>query len=65
MQEGRKILFWVKGMGSYDFEAEIVAIDQSIDSRDYSIKVYAQVKNEREEFRPGMYVRAKLVEENW
>ena len=51
-------------MGSNDFEAEIVAIDQSIDSRDYSIKVYAQVKNEREEFRPGMYVRAKLVEEN-
>ena len=64
MQEGRKILFWVNGMGSHDFEAEIVAIDQSIDSRDYSIKVYAQVKNEREEFRPGMYVRAKLVEEN-
>ena len=64
MQEGRKILFWVNGMGSNDFEAEIVAIDQSIDSRDYSIKVYAQVKNEREEFRPGMYVRAKLVEEN-
>ena len=64
MQEGRKILFWVNGMGCNDFEAEIVAIDQSIDSRDYSIKVYAQVKNEREEFRPGMYVRAKLVEEN-
>ena len=64
MQEGRKILFWVNGMGRNDFEAEIVAIDQSIDSRDYSIKVYAQVKNEREEFRPGMYVRAKLVEEN-
>ena len=64
MQEGRKILFWVNGMGNNDFEAEIVAIDQSIDSRDYSIKVYAQVKNEREEFRPGMYVRAKLVEEN-
>ena len=64
MREGRKMLFRVNGMGNTNFEAEIVAIDQSIDSKDYSIKVYAQVKNEREEFRPGMYVRAKLVEEN-
>lgn len=64
MREGRKILFRVNGMGNTNFEAEIVAIDQSIDSKDYSIKVYAQVKSEREEFRPGMYVRAKLVEEN-
>lgn len=64
MREGRKMLFRVNGMGNTNFEAEIVAIDQSIDSKDYSIKVYAQVKSEREEFRPGMYVRAKLVEEN-
>ena len=63
MRVGRKALFRVNGLGKTSFEAVIVSIDQSIDEKDYSIKVYAQVKSDRSEFRPGMYVRAKLVDE--
>lgn len=61
---GRKVLFLVNGLGKTSFDAVVVSIDQSIDRKDYSVKVYAQVKSERSEFRPGMYVRAKLVAEN-
>lgn len=63
ISEGRKMLFLINGLGNAMFDAEIVSIDQSIDNNDYSIKVYARVKNNRAEFRPGMYVRARLVEE--
>lgn len=63
ISEGRKMLFLINGLGNAMFDAEIVSIDQSIDNNDYSIKVYARVKNNRTEFRPGMYVRARLVEE--
>ena len=63
MSEGRKMLFRINGLGNAMFDAEIASIDQSIDNNDYSIKVYARVKNNRAEFRPGMYVRARLVEE--
>lgn len=62
MRVGRKALFRVNGMGKKTFEAEVVSIDQSIDSKDYSVKVYAQVKTVQNEFRPGMYVRAKLLD---
>ena len=63
MSEGRKMLFRINGLGNAMFDAEIVSINQSIDNNDYSIKVYARLKNNRAEFRPGMYVRARLVEE--
>ena len=41
--------------------ATIISIDQAVDEKDYSIKVYAKVKEANSAFRPGMYVRAKLV----
>ncbi len=62
MRVGRKVLFRVNGMGKKSFEAEVMSIDQSIDDKDYSVKVYAQVKTQHNEFRPGMYVRAKLLD---
>ena len=61
MKTGSKVEFRVNGMGKETFAAKIVAIDQAVDSKDYSVKVYAEVSNSRSDFRPGMYVRAKLL----
>ena len=47
-------------MGKQTFSAHIVSIDQSVDAKDYSIKVYAKVLSSNGDFRPGMYIRAKL-----
>ncbi len=62
MRTGRRVLFRVNGMGTQSFEAKVVSIDQSIDEKDYSVKVYAQVLTAHNDFRPGMYVRAKLLD---
>lgn len=40
----------------------IDAVDQVVDQTDYSIKVYASVNEFQEEFRPGMYVRARFAD---
>ena len=60
MRVGRPVEFRVNGMGKKTFNAQIVSIDQSVDAKDYSIKVYAKVMASNSEFRPGMYIRAKL-----
>lgn len=60
MKMGGDVEFRVNGMGKETFAAKIVAIDQAVDSKDYSVKVYAAVSNVRSDFRPGMYVRAKV-----
>ena len=52
--------FRVNGMGKQTFVATIVSIDQTVDAKDYSVKVYARVKDVRPDFRPGMYVRARV-----
>ena len=57
---GRPVEFRVNGMGKTTFAAQIVSIDQSVDAKDYSIKVYAKVMASNSDFRPGMYIRAKL-----
>ena len=62
MRTGRRVLFRVNGMGTQSFEAKVVSIDQSIDEKDYSVKVYAQVLTAHNDFCPGMYVRAKLLD---
>lgn len=61
MEIGGKLLFRVNGMGKQSFPATIISIDQAVDEKDYSIKVYAKVKEANSAFRPGMYVRTKLV----
>lgn len=60
MRVGRPVEFRVNGMGKKTFNAQIVSIDQSVDAKDYSIKVYAKVMASNSNFRPGMYIRAKL-----
>ena len=60
MRVGRPVEFRVNGMGKKTFNAQIVSIDQSVDAKDYSIKVYAKVMAYNSDFRPGMYIRAKL-----
>ena len=60
MKIGGKVDFRVNGMGKETFSAQIVAIDQAVDAKDYSVKVYAAVGTVRSDFRPGMYVRAKV-----
>lgn len=62
MRMGRKMLFRVNGIDKQSFEAKVVSIDQSIDEKDYSVKVYAQVLTVHDDFRPGMYVHAKLLD---
>lgn len=57
---GAPVEFRVNGMGKQTFAATLVAVDQSVDATDYSIKVYARVKEAIPDFRPGMYVRARL-----
>ena len=63
MKVGKTILFRVNGMGKATFSATVSSIDQAVDKKDYSIKVYARVKDSNPVFRPGMYVRAKIVAE--
>lgn len=60
MKVGRGMQFRVNGMGKQTFDAVIVSIDQTVDAKDYSVKVYARVKDVRPDFRPGMYVRARV-----
>lgn len=61
IKQGSKVQFRVNGLSQSTFEATIITIDQSIDETDYSVKVYAQIKGEHKDFRPGMYVRAKVM----
>lgn len=59
MKVGGKLQFRVNGMGKSTFAATIVSIEQTVDKKDYSIKVYARVTDSNPMFRPGMYVRAR------
>lgn len=61
MKVGDKLQFRVNGLGKLTFAATIVSIDQAVDKKDYSIKVYAKVSETNPQFRPGMYVRAKIA----
>ena len=60
MTVGRAVEFRVNGMGKQTFQAAIISVEQAVDQKDYSIKVYARVKDSHPSFRPGMYVRAKV-----
>lgn len=50
-------------MGDAIFRAVITSVEQVVDPVDYSIKVYAKVLDANPEFRPGMYVRARIEED--
>ena len=60
IQVGNTLAFRANGMGKKNFHATVVSVDQAVDDKDYSIKVYAKVTTNDQIFRPGMYVRARV-----
>ncbi len=60
IRTGCTLAFRANGMGKKNFHATVVSIDQAVDDKDYSIKVYAKVTTDDQAFRPGMYVRARV-----
>lgn len=60
MKEGCVVDFRINGMGKKTFSATVISIDQAVNRSDYSIKVYARLNEYNADFRPGMYVRAKV-----
>lgn len=59
---GDSIHFRVNGMSDKYFEAQLISVDQSVDEKNRSIKVYARIQTAEPQFRPGMYVSAKIRE---
>lgn len=57
---GDSIQFHVNGFSDKIFEARLTSIDQSVDEQNRSIKVYARIKTPNSQFRPGMYVSARI-----
>ena len=62
MATGKEVAFRVNGLGKQTFHATITSIEQALNENDYSIKVYARIKSTLPLFRPGMYVRARIIE---
>lgn len=61
LQPGTCFTFNVNGMPDTSFSAELVSVDQMVDNVNRSIKVYARIKQANSNFRPGMYVVAKIT----
>ena len=57
---GDNLTFTVNGIKDTTFNAEITSIDQTVNTENRSINVYAKVKETNKLFRPGMYVNAQL-----
>lgn len=57
---GDIVEFQANGMPGKNFEAKIVSIGQQVDEVNRSLQVYAQIINSHQEFRPGMYVTARI-----
>lgn len=60
---GKKVAFKVNGMDNGIFRGVITSVGQVVNPSDYSIKVYVKVLESNPEFRPGMYIRARIEEE--
>ena len=59
---GSRFTFKVNGMADSTFQAELVSVDQMVDNTNRSIKVYARIAHPHSDFRPGMYVTAKITD---
>lgn len=57
---GSSVQFWVNGMGKEIFNATILSIGQKVDEVNRSLEVYAQINEVNQQFRPGMYVTARV-----
>lgn len=60
MKVGNPVQFRVNGMGKTVFHATIVSIGQKVDEVNRSLEVYARISDVNEQFRPGMYVTARI-----
>lgn len=61
IQVGYHLEFYVNGLGDKEFHATIVSIGQQVDKANRSIELYAKVNESHPQFRPGMYVSARVV----
>ena len=62
LQPNTHFTFKVNGMPDTTFTAELVSVDQMVDNLNRSIKVYARILEAYSNFRPGMYVAAKITD---
>lgn len=62
LQDGSEFDFQVNGMPDTTFKARLVSVDQMVDNSNRSIKVYARIENPHPNFRPGMYVAARITD---
>ena len=53
-------MFRVNGMGTQTFHGIVISIGQKVDETNRSLEVYASIKEENVQFRPGMYVTAHI-----
>lgn len=60
MKVGNPVEFRVNGMGKTVFHATIVSIGQKVDPISRSLEVYARVNHADQQFRPGMYITARI-----
>ena len=56
---GDQLTFTTRALPGKEFEATVKFIDQIVDSSNHSIRVFAKVTEGNEQFRTGMYVRAR------
>lgn len=61
MKVGSPVQFRVNGMGTQTFEATILSIGQKVDEVNRSLEVYARILDGDPQFRPGMYVTARII----
>lgn len=60
MKENSPVQFRVNGMGDTTFEATLISIGQKVDQVTRSVEVFAKVNASNPQFRPGMYVTARI-----
>ncbi|MEG1935427.1 MAG: efflux RND transporter periplasmic adaptor subunit [Rikenellaceae bacterium] len=60
MKIGSPVQFRVNGMGTAVFQATVTSIGQKVDQVNRSLEVYASIKDGDPQFRPGMYVTARI-----
>lgn len=61
MKVGNPVQFRVNGMGKTVFKATLISIGQKVDKNTRSVEVYARVDTVNSQFRPGMYVTARIM----
>jgi len=59
---GDNLQFRVNGMGTQEFSAKVISLGQKVDNVSRSLEVYATVNTNNPQFRPEMYINAKVVE---